>query len=310
MWGFEMPISWWFWYAFLHQAGGRLLTADGKQAAFQETGAEVLRFWSDLILKDKTMKRPPGKDYNAWEVANTDFINRRAAMIITSTAFLGYLTENSKFKVGGAFLPGKTRLAAPTGGTFFVMLKDTPQAQKEAGWAFIRWMSEPEQTLYWSKATGYMPVRTSAVQLPATQQFYREQPNYKVAYDQLQHAVRFPFTPALFEIQREQIQNEIEAPLVGLRTIEETMAQAVRGTNALLSNIDSGRLPERRWRVPHDVPPCPQAPPKAASCRRCPVVRRETILGYALILPSLAVFFTFSSTPCCTPCISASSAGI
>ncbi len=234
VWGFEMPISWWFWYAFLHQAGGRLLTPDGKQAAFQEVGAQVLRFWSDLILKDKTMKRPGGKDYNAWEVANTDFINQRAAMIITSTAFLGYLTENSKFKVGGAFLPGKVRLAAPTGGTFFVMLKDATKAQKEAGWAFIRWMSEPEQTLYWSKATGYMPVRVSAVQLPATQQFYREQPNYKVAYDQLQHAVRFPFTPALFEIQREQIQNEIEAPLVGMKTIEETMAQAARGTNALL----------------------------------------------------------------------------
>ena len=25
--------------------------------------------------KDKTMKRPPGKDYNAWTVTNTDFIN-------------------------------------------------------------------------------------------------------------------------------------------------------------------------------------------------------------------------------------------
>ena len=25
------------------------------------------------------MKRPPGKDYNAWEVTNTDFLNQRVA---------------------------------------------------------------------------------------------------------------------------------------------------------------------------------------------------------------------------------------
>jgi len=37
--------------------------------------------------------------------------------------------------------------------------------------------------------------------------------------------------------------------------------------------------------------------PKAGSHRLRPVVRRETILGYALILPSLAVFFTFFIYP-------------
>ncbi len=233
-WGFEMPISWWFWYAFLYQAGGQLLSADGKQAVFAEKGTEVLRYWTDLIVTDKTMKRPPGKDYNAWEVTNTDFINEKAAMIITSTAFLAYLTENAKFPVGAAFLPGKAKLATPTGGTFFVMIKDATPAQKEAGWAFIRWMSEPEQTVAFCRPTGYMPVRISAIQSPGMQQFYREQPNYRVAYDQLQYAVRFPFSPVLFEIQRDQIQNQIEAPLLGLKTAEETMAQSVRGSNALL----------------------------------------------------------------------------
>jgi sn-glycerol 3-phosphate transport system substrate-binding protein len=115
------------------------------------------------------------------------------------------------------------------------MIKDATPVQKEAGWAFIRWMSEPEQTIAFCRPTGYMPVRVSAIQSPEMQQFYREQPNHRVAYDQLQHAVKFPFSPALFEIQRDQIQNQIEAPLVGLRTIQETMAQAARGSNVLLS---------------------------------------------------------------------------
>src|SRR5262249_34512311 len=94
VYGFEVPIDWWFWYAMLHEAGGRLLTPDGKKAAFRDKGAEALEFWVTLVNKDKTMKRPPGKDYNAWEVTNTDFVNQRVAMIYTSTAFLNYMTEN------------------------------------------------------------------------------------------------------------------------------------------------------------------------------------------------------------------------
>ena len=35
------------------------------------------------------------------------------------------------------------------------------------------------------------------------QDFYKQNPNYKTAIDQLRTAQRFPFSPALFEIQRE-----------------------------------------------------------------------------------------------------------
>lgn len=137
-------------------------------------------------------------------------------MIFTSTAFLSYMTENAKFKVGTAFLPAKVKSAVPTGGTYFVLLKDAPPAQKEAGWACIKWMTEAEQTISLSKATGYMPVRLSAINSPAMQSFYKDNPNYKVALDQLKHAQKFPFSPALFEIQREVIQPNLEAAVLGM----------------------------------------------------------------------------------------------
>jgi sn-glycerol 3-phosphate transport system substrate-binding protein len=235
VWGFEVPIDWWFWHAMLYQAGGTLLSADGKQAAFRQKGGEALQFWMDLVNKDKIMKRPPGKDYNAWEVTNTDFINQKAAMIYTSTAFVNYLTENAKFKVATAFLPRKERFAGPTGGTFFVMLKDATAAQKEAGWAFIKWMAEPAQAIYWSQNTGYICVSESAIASAEMQKFYRENPNYRVAYEQLKYAQKFPFLPALIRIQREVIQPNLEAPVVGLRTLEETMAAAEKAANDILA---------------------------------------------------------------------------
>jgi sn-glycerol 3-phosphate transport system substrate-binding protein len=181
------------------------------------------------------MKHPPGKDYNAWEVTNTDFINQRVAMIITSTAFLSYLTDNSSFQVGTAFLPKKERFATPTGGTFFVMVKEAKPEEKEAGWAFIKWMTEPEQTIYWSQNTGYMPVRISAIESPKMQKFYEENPNYMIAYNQLQYAIRFPFSPVLFEIQREHIQPNLEGPVAGMRSAEEIIQAAVEGSNKALA---------------------------------------------------------------------------
>lgn len=235
VYGFEVPVDWWFWFALLHQAGGSLLTPDGKKAAFREKGTEALQFWVDLVNKDKSMKQPPGKDYSAWEVANTDFLNQRTAMIFTSTAFLNYITENAKFKVGTAFLPGKVKQAVPTGGTFFVVARDAPAPQKEAGWAFVKWMTEPAQTVSLSKATGYMPIRQSAINGPEMQAFYKENPNYKTAIDQLRTAQKFPFSPALIEIQREVIQPNLEAAVLGMKTAAEIMAAAEAKANEILS---------------------------------------------------------------------------
>jgi sn-glycerol 3-phosphate transport system substrate-binding protein len=235
--GYEVPVDWWFWFALLHQAGGTLMTPDGKRAAFRDRGGEALQFWVDMVQKDKTMKQPPGKDYNAWEVANTDFLNSRAAMIYTSTAFLNYITENAKFKVGTAFLPAKVKSAVPTGGTFFVMLKDAPAPQKEAAWAFIKWMTDPAQTISLAKATGYMPVRLSAINSPEMQAFYKENPNYRVALDQLKFAQKFPFSPALFEVYREAVQPNLEAPVVGTKTVADAMAAAEAKANEIIGRF-------------------------------------------------------------------------
>ena len=76
VYGFEVPVDWWFWYALLHEAGGSLLTPTARRPPSARRATEALQFWVDLVNKDKTMKQPPGKDYSAWEVTNTDFLNR------------------------------------------------------------------------------------------------------------------------------------------------------------------------------------------------------------------------------------------
>lgn len=236
VWGFELPVDWWFWYGLLHQAGGTLLDADLKTAKFGgPEGKAALQLLIDMVKVDKTMRHPPGRDYNAWEVANTDFLNEKVAMIWTSTAFLAYFEENAKFEFGTAFLPGKARKAVPTGGTFFVMMKKAPEAKKKAGWTFLRWMSEPAQTAYWARKTGYMPVRKSALDSPELSKFYKDNPDYRTAMDQLDHAVKFPFSPHLLEIQRKILQPNLEGPVVGRGTVDEVLTKAASDADRVLS---------------------------------------------------------------------------
>ena len=235
VYGFEVPVDWWFWVAMVYEAGGSITSADGKSANFASAGSEALNLWKSMV-NEGIMKRPPGKDYNAWETANTDFINGKTAMIITSTAYLSYLTQNTDFNMKCIFLPGKVKRAVPTGGTFFVMWNGAPLAEKQGGYEFMKWMTDVDQTIYWSQNTGYMAVRKSALSDPRMVEFLAKNPNYQVSYDQLAHTFQFPFVSGLINIQREAIQPNIEAPVLGLKTIAETMSQATELSNGFLQN--------------------------------------------------------------------------
>ena len=226
-WGFEVPIDWWFWIALLYQADGSLLSADHSEPRFADgPGVEALQLLVDMALNERTLKPPPGRDYNAWGQTNVDFLAGNVAMIWTSTAFLSYLTDNARFEVGAAFLPGFRRRGVPTGGTFFVMMRKGEREAQEAAWAFMHFMMQPEQTAYWSRRTGYMPVSRRALELPEMRALYASDPNYLVALNQLEHAVAFPFAPALYTIQRRHIQPRLELPVLGLETSEGALSEA------------------------------------------------------------------------------------
>src|SRR6185295_15313662 len=82
--GFGCPISWWFWVALVGQAGADVVESDGSISLGGEAGVRAVEFWQALVA-DGSMKPPPGRDYNAWEATNQDYLAGRTAMIWTST---------------------------------------------------------------------------------------------------------------------------------------------------------------------------------------------------------------------------------
>ncbi|WP_051914046.1 ABC transporter substrate-binding protein [Thermorudis peleae] len=155
-----------------------------------------------------------------WAVASGnvdgDFITGRVAALVASTAQLAGYEKNANFPVGTAFLPeGPVGFGCCTGGAGLAILKDRPREVQQAAFRYVAFATSPEMTTFWSQSTGYMPVRTSAIEGAAMQQFYPQHPNFKTAVTQLPQAR--PPDPA-----REWIPNGFD--LIG-RGLEQVLTQ-------------------------------------------------------------------------------------
>lgn len=209
-WGYEVPISWWFWVALVGQAGGQVFDDAGKPTLGGDAGTAALRLWQDMVHRDKVMRPPPGRDYDAWNVTNEDFLGGRAAFIWTSTAYIRYLEDRARFPVVAAPLPRDVRASVPTGGTFFVMVAQAPDEEKRAAARFLRFFYEPEQATLLSTRTGYLPVTTTAVARMRQEGFFTKHPNDDVAQAQLADVDPWPWEPNLFRIERDVVDPRLE----------------------------------------------------------------------------------------------------
>ena len=225
-WGFEVPISWWYWVAMVGQAGGRIVEPDGQVSLGGPAGEEALRFWQRLVGVDRVMRPPPGRDYQAWQSTNESFLRERVAMMWSSTAYVRYLEGTARFPVVAAPLPRYLRPSVPTGGTMFVLMRAAPDEEKRAAWEFVRWMCDDEQTIAWSTRTGYMPVTRSAVERLDATGWYARHPNDRVAYDQLASVAPWPWAPDLFRVERDVVEPRLEEAVRTGRDAGEVMAEA------------------------------------------------------------------------------------
>ena len=225
-WGHEVPISWWFWVALVGQAGGSVFDEQGRPTLGGEAGVRALRLWQDLIHREHVMRPPPGRDYDAWNVTNQDFLGGRAAFIWTSTAYIRYLEDNAKFPVVAAPLPRDVRASVPTGGTFFVVVKQAPDEEKAAAARFLNFFCEAEQAAYVSTRTGYLPITEPAVARMRADGFFAKHPNDAIAPQQLASVDPWPWEPMLFRIERDIVDPRLEEAVLLDRDAAEVLTHA------------------------------------------------------------------------------------
>lgn len=161
------PESAFYWYPWLWQAGGELLSEDGQEVLFASPEAKrSAEFYVGL-----TRYAPP--DYlnsNSYD-GRMAFANGQVGMYMAGAWFAGVLTDEFpeiEGKWAAAPLPeGEAGCATTIAGDALVVFDGADQ--KDAAWQWIEFLSEPDNMARWtfdSPAGTLLPPRESLLESP------------------------------------------------------------------------------------------------------------------------------------------------
>jgi len=98
----------------------------------------------------------------------------------TSSLYDTYVDQvKGTFEVGMAWLPGGEdgeTFTSEVGGAVLLIPAKASQAQKNAAWKLMAFMTSPEINLYWADKTGYFPTRQSVVGTPEYEEYLSRKP--------------------------------------------------------------------------------------------------------------------------------------
>jgi ABC-type glycerol-3-phosphate transport system substrate-binding protein len=170
--------------------GGNVVTEDGKPNFTSKEVVEALEFMRDRVKEGTAVPRNLGES----RFAILDFVRTKAGMAIASIAnWPDILPFSVAFELGVAPLPKGTKTIVPFGGAQLVVTKDSSPEEQAGAFAFWQFLMKPENIVSWTKASYYVPVRRSA--LPLLNDWYKQNPYRKVAFEQFDEAVSRPRVP-------------------------------------------------------------------------------------------------------------------
>jgi multiple sugar transport system substrate-binding protein len=232
--GFIMfaPEAQYYWLPFLWQAGGNLLSKDGKTIAFNSPqGVQAAEFYVGL-----RKYAPP--DYlasNSWD-GRVAFATGKVAMYEAGAWFGGEM-DSSFPKIKGKWsvapMPvGPARCATTIAGDSLVVTSQSKN--KDAAWLWIEYLSRPENMKLWTFGTPtatLLPPRQSLLSDP---QLGRYNPWLKGFADQMKCAVNETTTNPNWGQVSDALNTELGKAIYGDQTASEALTKAAKKGQTLL----------------------------------------------------------------------------
>lgn len=207
--GYSCPLDQWYYCSLMMNAGGNIYNEDSTGIGFNdETGTAPLELWKEMI-EAGTMHIPSGQDYNSSEACRNAFAGGTAAMIMQSSAQLKGLEKTCEFEVGVTAIPENVTRAYPAGGSNLMMFAGHSEEEEAAGWEFLKFMTNTENSVKWANGTGYLPTRKSCEQNEDFKKMVAEDPNVQLVVDNVKYCAEATFIPEYAET-KEIIASEIQ----------------------------------------------------------------------------------------------------
>ena len=180
IWGLNIKDTPWLFKAMLFQNDCEIIDSETLDPLFDgPKGIEAAAFWKKLI-DEKAM--PVGMH----NLADKQFISGTLGFYMGSSSRIGRWCGKLPFEVGVAFLPKKVKRAIPIGGAVLVLFPHSKE-EDDAVWELIKWLVSPEKLGEFCMKTGYIPVRKSVLEVPEVKKFMEENPDYRVAFEQMKY---------------------------------------------------------------------------------------------------------------------------
>jgi sn-glycerol 3-phosphate transport system substrate-binding protein len=195
--GFGLKLDPWYleqWSAkadvlYVNEQNGR--AARATEVEFDDAeGREIFAWMKDMV--DSGAAKTNSADGPSQYDNLLGIRSKQVGMTIDTSATLGTISQIFAAGEAGGVELGVAPMPGPPGdggvlvggGALYIVRRSAP-AKQAAAWEYLKFLTTPESQADWGAGTGYVPIRESSVELPAIQELWREQPGYKVAYDQL-----------------------------------------------------------------------------------------------------------------------------
>lgn len=231
---------------FVNNGNGRSDRA--TEVAFDTDAAvETFAFLKGLVDDGLAVTNPASGEGNLDNLLGVG--TGRVGMTIDSSGTLGTILdvlESGQYAdvapdVGP--VPGREDDGGVLVGGSGLYISSTDPARQAAAWRFSEFLTTPESQSKWAAATGFVPVRESATELPEITQRWAEVPGFKVAYDQIAEGEENDATagPAIGDYRGiRSVLEEAEGRMY-LENLspEDAIAQAAEEANEVLESYNS-----------------------------------------------------------------------
>jgi len=182
-----------------------------------------------------------------WDTPDNAFLAGQTAMTLESTSCLRNFTNQSagKFDLGVAFLPYNGDATyngiVPGGGSVWI-ISEHPQEEIDAAWEFVQFLASFDGQTTFPVNTGYFPTRTDVQTSPQLSEFYAQNPNFRIALDQLNASMPSFATAgglfAEFPAARNLIIEAEQKVLNGQATVQEALDEAAAKANEAITQYN------------------------------------------------------------------------
>jgi multiple sugar transport system substrate-binding protein len=218
---FRWPGDDWMFSALLYGHGGRMLTEDEKDVAFNgPEGLKALQLL-DRMVKEGGMPNYAGTaDLQAFAAGKLGMMFRTTAQVRSIAQSVGTNFE-LQTTIMPVIDPVKGRL--PTGGAGAMITAKDPRKQ-EAAWKFVKFATSAEGTTLMVKNTGYVPCNQLAIDDPSyLGEFYKQNPLFQAATKQVHLMIPWYAFPGQNSVRVTQVMVDNLARIVEQKATPEVV---------------------------------------------------------------------------------------